>query len=83
MPSLKPRKVMSPPSLATAGRTRVSINSLMVSTVSASASLKNSVRVRLLRAVAQQRFAEHVVFHDGPQHGRLEMLPVAARPWSR
>ena len=29
-PSLKPRKVMSPPSLATAGRTRVSISSLMV-----------------------------------------------------
>src|SRR3981081_343132 len=42
MPSLKPRKVMSPPSLATAGRTRVSIRSLMVATVSASASLKNS-----------------------------------------
>ena len=33
---------MSPPSLATAGRTRVSISSLMVATVSASAASKNS-----------------------------------------
>src|ERR1043166_1044034 len=33
---------MSPPSLATAGRTRVSIRSLMVATVSASAGSKNS-----------------------------------------
>ena len=33
---------MSPPSLATAGRTRVSINSLIVATVSASAASKNS-----------------------------------------
>src|SRR5262245_29780557 len=33
---------MSPPSLATAGRTRVSISSLMVATVSASAGSKNS-----------------------------------------
>src|SRR5665213_2663701 len=42
MPSLKPRKVMSPPSLATAGRTRVSIRSLMVVTISSSALSKNS-----------------------------------------
>src|SRR5262249_12537585 len=42
MPSLKPRKVMSPPSLATAGRTRASINSLMVATVSESFASKNS-----------------------------------------
>src|SRR5258708_2671211 len=41
-PSLKPRKVMSPPSLATAGRTRVSISSLMMATVSASSLSKNS-----------------------------------------
>src|SRR5438270_1140536 len=41
-PSLNPRKVMSPPSLATAGRTRVSISSLIVATVSASACSKNS-----------------------------------------
>src|SRR5215467_326532 len=42
MPSLKPRNVMSPPSLATAGRTRVSISSLMMATVSASSLSKNS-----------------------------------------
>src|SRR5215471_14912215 len=42
MPSLKPRKVMSPPSLATAGRTRASISSLMVATVSESFASKNS-----------------------------------------
>src|SRR5215831_9105769 len=41
-PSLKPRNVMSPPSLATAGRTRASINSLMVATVSESFASKNS-----------------------------------------
>src|SRR5260370_31926152 len=35
-PSLKTRKVMSPSSLATDGRTRVSISSLMMATVSAS-----------------------------------------------
>ncbi len=61
MPSLKPRKVMSPPSLATAGRTLVSIRSLMVATVSASASLS----------------AGHVVLHDGAEDCRLEVLPVA------
>src|SRR5262249_45000583 len=44
MPSLKPRKVMSPPSLATAGRTRASISSLMVATVSESFASKNSSR---------------------------------------
>src|SRR6266508_653269 len=44
MPSLKPRKVMSPPSLATAGRTRASISSLMTATVSESFSSKNSSR---------------------------------------
>src|SRR5262252_1939470 len=42
MPSLKPRNVMSPPSLATAGRTRVSISSLIMATVSASSLSKNS-----------------------------------------
>src|SRR5262249_43653600 len=42
MPSLKPRNVMSPPSLATAGRTRASISSLMVATVSASLASKTS-----------------------------------------
>src|SRR5436190_1386143 len=41
-PSLKPRNVMSPPSFSTAGRTRVSISSLMVATVSASLASKNS-----------------------------------------
>src|SRR5262245_33485284 len=44
MPSLKPRKVMSPPSFATAGRTRASISSLMVATVSESFASKNSSR---------------------------------------
>src|SRR4029077_19699349 len=41
-PSLKPLNVMSPPSLATAGRTRVSISSLIVATVWAAAEEKNS-----------------------------------------
>src|SRR5437870_1158786 len=42
MPSLNPRKVISPPSLATAGRTRASINSLIAATVSESFASKNS-----------------------------------------
>src|SRR5215475_2856132 len=41
-PSLKPRNVMSPPSLATAGRTRASISSLIAATVSESFVSKNS-----------------------------------------
>ena len=82
MPSLKPRKVMSPPSLATAGRTRVSIRSLMVATVSASSSLKNSSSSSAASsladaAVGEQRRAGHVVLHDGAEDRRLEMLPVA------
>ena len=70
---------MSPPSFATAGRTRVSINSLMVATVSASLASKNSssspVAGRL--ALGEQRRAGHVVLHDGAEDHRLELLPLA------
>ena len=85
-PSLKPRKVMSPPSLATAGRTRVSIRSLIcldrlgIGLVEELVFLVGHLVARR-GAVGQQRRAGHIVLHDGAEDRGLQMLPVAVRPW--
>src|SRR3954467_754516 len=81
---------MSPPSLATAGRTRVSIRSLIWATVSASASLKNSSASSASSSFAAapsastgaaggRRRAGHVVLHDRAEDRGLELLPFAVR----
>ena len=68
---------MSPPSWATAGRTRVSISSLMVATVSASLGAKNSSPRRLRRLLAEDRHAGHEVLHDRAEDRRLDVRPLA------
>src|SRR5260221_415346 len=72
MPSLKPRKVMSPPSLATAGRTRASLSSLMVATVSESFVWMNMA----CSLVAQDQSAHDRVIVVGGA-GRWKFQPVA------
>ena len=71
---------MSPPSPATAGRTRVSSSSLMVATVSASLVVEELARRRRCRRRSprlEQRLAGHEVLHDGAEDRRLEVLPFA------
>src|SRR5262245_28340431 len=75
---------MSPPSLATAGRTRVSIRSLICATVSAAASLKNSPPSSASSSLWAEpsassgaRRAGYIVLHDGAEDRRFELLPVA------
>ena len=81
VPSLKPRKVMSPPSPATAGRMRVSSRSLIVSTVCASFGAKNSPSstTSAREPSESSRRARHEMLHDRAQYGRLQMRPLAAR----
>ena len=64
----KPLKVMSPPSMATAGRTRVAISSLMTSTVSAVGLVEELVAgVHRGVAVVDHRLAGEEVLHDGAE----------------
>ncbi len=77
-PSRKPWKVMSPPSWATAGRTR---------RVEQILDRLDDFRVGLIEVfvgswtprclVDQHRRAGHVVFHDDAENGWLQMLPFA------
>ena len=76
-PSRKPRKVMSPPSWATAGRTRVSISSLMVATVSESSSREELLAALVLGLLAEDRHAGEEMLHDRAEDRRLEVLPLA------
>ena len=68
---------MSPPSPATAGRTRVSISSLIVSTVSESSAWKNSSSDARGGARKDRRAGEEELGDDA-QHRRLELAPFAA-----
>ena len=65
---------MSPPSWATAGRTRVSISSricLMIASSSSPAPSSSSAA-----SGADDRIARHVVLHDRAEHRGLEHVPV-------
>src|SRR6266511_3424615 len=72
---------MSPPSLATAGRTRVSISSLMVATVSESFGSKNSRASSAAAPVSPRTSgAPDMKCSMMAPRIRLELLPFAARP---
>ena len=78
-PSLKPWKVMSPPSCATAGRTRVSSRSLMVLTDGLSLHQRTRrLSVTALGFIARQHGrAGQIVVHDIAEDGGLQLLPFA------
>ena len=75
---------MSPPSCATAGRTRVSISSLIWSMMSASAgssskSASSATWMPAARAGREQRRAADEMVEQGLEHQRLEIGPRHAR----
>ena len=75
---------MSPPSCATAGRTRVSISSLIWSMMSASAgssskSASSATWMPAARAGREQRRAADEMVEQGLEHQRLEVGPRHAR----
>ena len=73
---------MSPPSWATAGRTRLSSSSLIVLhdlLVGLGEILARALAFG--RLVERHRSAGEIVLHDDAEHRRLEMLPLALPPW--
>ncbi len=78
LPSLKPRKVMSAPSWATAGRTRVSSSSFDGRDDRLVAGLEEflvAVDFRRGRGRAHDRGAAHEMLHDGAEDRGLQVLP--------
>ena len=74
--------MMSPPSPATAGRTRVSISSLIVSTRLGVVGVEELVRRRgVAPPVSDQRRAGEEEFGDDAEHGGAQMLPLALGSW--
>ena len=69
--------MMSPPSLATAGRTRVSISSLIASTDLGVLGIEELAGRDVRAAGLDQRLAGEEEFGDHAEHGRPQVLPFA------